>query len=549
KESKLVDTVSYKDLVPNREYKLVTKLVEWGNPNNVIATKTENFTPKSANGEYKVHLTVDGTKLRGKKVVFLEYLYDNEKPSEEQARHDNPKDEGQSVRFTNPTIGTKATFENGLKEMNPFKENVIVDTISYKDLVPNRKYRVVTKLVEADITLDSKGNVKEDVTKELDENVSVGAEVAQPLTTGKKATSVSVGTQTEKAVIYESEIFFTPKKKDGEYKVTIKIDGSKLRGKTLVFYEYLYDNEKPSEEQAKHENPKDEGQSVRLTNPKIGTQAYGYKGENHKLIQPLKDMTVTDKIKYEDLTIGRKYRVVTKLIEFGQPNKVIKEVESYFTPKEKDGFYYVSMKLDGLMLQGKKVTFMEYLYDNEKPSEEQAKHENPKDEGQTVEIAKPAIKTLATGSNGEKVLIGKGVQTIKEKAELTGLVVGQKYRVKVQAYFVGTTQGVAGTYAEKEFVAERSSMTFDWTFKVDVSKLGGKAISFTEILETENEKGNFEEVHRHNDDHKDKDQTIMIKQYLPKAGSRTTTAVVIIGFVLILMSVIIFAFLKSSKLD
>ena len=549
KESKLVDTVSYKDVVPNREYKLVTKLVEWGNPSNVIATKTENFTPKSANGEYKVHLTVDGTKLRGKKVVFLEYLYDNEKPSEEQARHDNPKDEGQSVRFTNPTIGTKATFENGLKEMNPFKENVIVDMISYKDLVPNRKYRVVTKLVEADITLDSKGNVKEDVTKELDENVSVGAEAVQPLSTGKKTTSVSVGTQTEKTVIYESETFFTPKNKDGEYKVIIKIDGSKLRGKTLVFYEYLYDNEKPSEEQAKHENPKDEGQSVRLTNPKIGTQAYGYKGENHKLIQPLKEMTVTDKIKYEDLTIGRKYRVVTKLIEFGQPNKVIKEVESYFTPKEKDGFYYVSIKLDGLTLQGKKITFMEYLYDNEKPSEEQAKHENPKDEGQTIEIAKPAIKTLATGSNGEKVLIGKGVQTIKEKAELTGLVVGQKYRVKVQAYFVGTTQGVAGTYAEKEFVADHSSMTFDWSFKVDVSKLGGKAISFTEILETENEKGNFEEVHRHNDDHKDKDQTIMIKQYLPKAGSRTTTAVVIIGFVLILMSVIIFAFLKSSKLD
>ncbi|BFQ97088.1 VaFE repeat-containing surface-anchored protein [Enterococcus cecorum] len=549
KESKLVDTVSYKDLVPNREYKLVTKLVEWGNPNNVIATKTESFTPKSANGEYKVHLTVDGTKLRGKKVVFLEYLYDNEKPSEEQTKHDNSKDEGQSVHFTNPSIGTKATFENGLKEMNPFKENVIVDTISYKDLVPNRKYRVVTKLVEADITLDSKGNVKEDVTKELDENVSVGAEAVHPLSTGKKTTSVSVGIQTEKAVIYESETFFTPKKKDGEYKVTIKIDGSKLRGKTLVFYEYLYDNEKPTEEQARHDNPKDEGQSVRLTNPKIGTQAYGYKGENHKLIQPLKEMTVTDKIKYEDLTIGRKYRVVTKLIEFGQPNKVIKEVESYFTPKEKDGFYYVSMKLDGLMLQGKKVTFMEYLCDNEKPSEEQAKHENPKDEGQTVEIAKPAIKTLATGSNGEKVLIGKGVQTIKEKAELTGLVVGQKYRVKVQAYFVGTTQGVAGTYAEKEFVAERSSMTFDWTFKVDVSKLGGKAISFTEILETENEEGKYEEVHRHNDDHKDKDQTIMIKQYLPKAGSRTTTAVVIVGFVLILMSVIIFAFLKSSKLD
>ena len=326
KENELVDTVKYTDVTPDREYKLVTKLVEWGNPTNVIAEKTENFTPKSAN---KVHLTVDGTKLRGKKVVFLEYLYDNEKPSEEQAKHENPKDEGQSVRFTNPAIGTKATFENRLKEMNPFKENVIVDTISYKDLVPGRKYRVVTKLVEADVTIDQTGKVKDDVTKELDENVSVGTEVSEPKSEdkGTATPTTEVGTQTDKEVIFENETFFTPTQKSGEYKVTIKVDGTKLSGKTVVFYEYLYDNEKPTEEQAKHENPKDEGQSVRFTNPSIGTQAHGYKGEEHKFIQPVKEMSLIDKIKYEDVTVGREYRVVTKLIEFGNPNNVIKETE------------------------------------------------------------------------------------------------------------------------------------------------------------------------------------------------------------------------------
>ena len=36
-------------------------------------------------------------------------------------------------------------------------------------------------------------------------------------------------------------------------------------------------------------------------------------------------------------------------------------------------------------------------------------------------------------------------------------------------------------------------------------------------------------------------------QQLMKTGSKTTTAIVVLGLILILMSVIIFAFLKASK--
>ncbi|MGK4109283.1 LPXTG cell wall anchor domain-containing protein, partial [Enterococcus cecorum] len=40
---------------------------------------------------------------------------------------------------------------------------------------------------------------------------------------------------------------------------------------------------------------------------------------------------------------------------------------------------------------------------------------------------------------------------------------------------------------------------------------------------------------------------VYFKKVLPKTGSQTTIALSIIGFVLVVMSVIIFAFLKSSK--
>lgn len=618
KESKLVDTVSYKDVVPNREYKLVTKLVEWGNPSNVIATKTENFTPKSANGEYKVHLTVDGTKLRGKKVVFLEYLYDNEKPSEEQARHDNPKDEGQSVRFTNPTIGTKATFENGLKEMNPFKENVLVDTVSYHDLTPNRRYRVVTKIVEfgnaenviktvetfftpKKATGEERIEVKVDGTKlrgkkvtfleyvydnakpeELQakhedandegqtveftnpvletqatfeneaklmnpfkENILVDTVAYHNVVAGRKYKLVTklVEFGNSENVLAEQSEEFTPEKADGEYQVTLKIDGTKLRGKKVTFLEYLYDAEKPDDLIGKHEDSEDEGQSVEFTNPKIATQATGFNAA--KEIQPFAENTLVDVVKYEGLIPNREYRLVTKLVNAANPKEVITSHEEFFTPEKADGEYKVTIKVDGRQLKGKRVVFFEYLYDSEKPTEEQATHEDKDDKDQSVTFGNPTITTLATGANGAKTLKGKGKQVVKEYSEIDGLVVGQIYKVKVQGYVDG--KPLKGTSAEKVFKATNATMKFVFEFTVSGSALAGKTLSFEERLESENEKGELEEVATHNTDHTNKHQSVYFKKVLPKTGSQTTIALSIIGFVLVVMSVIIFAFLKSSK--
>ena len=502
----LVDTISYTDLVPNRKYRVVTKLVSYGNASNVIQESEEFFTPTTANGEFKVTMKVSGNSLRGQKVVFLEYLYDAEKPTEEQAKHENPTDEGQSVTFTNPEIGTKATFENGAKIMNPFKENTLVDTISYTDLVANRTYRVVTKLVEF-------GNAKN--------------------------------------VIATTENTFTPTNANGEYKVTLKVDGTTLKGKKVVFLEYLYDG---SEEIAKHEDDTDEGQSVEFTNPKIGTQATFENGL--KLFDPLKKSVLVDTIAYEGLAPGRKYRVVTKLVAFGNKEEVIQESEDFFTPEKANGEYRVRITVDGAKLKGKKVVFLEYLYDAEKPEEELTSHEDDKDEGQSVTFTNPSITTKATSKDGKKVLDGLGKQIVTEWSEIKGLVVGQTYKVKVQGYVNG--KALKGTFAEKVFKATKETMILTFDFTVNGAELAGKELSFEERLESQVDENTFEEITTHNTDHKDKDQSVTFKetpkqkiekkvQQLMKTGSKTTTAIVVLGLILILMSVIIFAFLKASK--
>lgn len=622
---KIVDTVKYNDLTPNRAYTLKAKLIEYGNPTKVIGETTATFTPTAKNGETKVTLTVDGTKLRGKKVTFLEYLYDNEKPKEEQARHENPKDDGQSVTFTNPEIHTNATFENEAKVSNPYAATTIYDTVSYTGLIANRKYNLHAVLVHK-----ATGKVIQTTDETFTPAASTGAhrlslvvdgtqlrgaqvvffeyltDVTQPKTELAKHedindegqtvtfTNPQIGTKATfengakvmnpfkenvlvdtisysdlvayreyrivtklvefgnaKNVIATSENTFTPTTGSGEYKVSLKVDGTTLKGKKVVFLEYLYDG---SEEIAKHEDDTDEGQSVEFTNPKIGTQATFENGL--KVFDPFKQSKLVDTIAYEGLAVGRKYRVVTKLVVFGNKEEVIQESEDFFTPEKASGEYKVHMTVDGTKLKGKKVVFLEYLYDAEKPEEELTNHEVDTDEGQSVRFSNPAITTKATSKDGKKVLDGLGKQVVTEWSEIKGLVVGQTYKVKVQGYVDG--KAFKGTYAEKVFKATKETMILTFDFTVNGAELAGKELSFEERLESQVDENTFEEITTHNTDHKDKDQSVTFKetpkqkiekkvQQLMKTGSKTTTAIVVLGLILILMSVIIFAFLKASK--
>lgn len=496
-ESKLVDTVKYENLIPGREYTLHTKLVEVDNPENVIRDQVETFVPTESNGEYKVHTLVDGSLLRGKKVVFLEYLSDSKVPDETIAKHDDDKDNNQSVTYRNPEIGTQATFVNGVenkdsnivptedeetaetnkdtkdadeqvilvKDMNPFKENNIKDIVSFKDLTPGKTYRLKAKLVRYDKADD---------------------------------------------VLKEAEITFTPETAEGEVEVPMTINGTELRGEKVVFLEYLYDTEVEDDLLAKHDDATDENQSVRVSNPEIGTKASFLNGSQSS--DPFKKVTVNDIISYKDVVKGRNYKLVTKLVKVDNPEEVVTEKATAFTPENTEGETTVSVEINADQYRGQKLVFFEYLYDQEKEEELLSKHEDKEDENQTVTISNPSITTLARNKAGEKLLDPNGPNTIIETAEMKGLIPGNTYKVIAkgairkagEANFALTDDLVA----EKEFVADNETMTIEFEFELKAEQLYNAVISFEEHLEAVNETGESEEIAEHNTDHTIEKQSV-----------------------------------------
>lgn len=154
-------------------------------------------------------------------VVFESVSY----KEKEIAVHADIDDHEQSIYF--PEI--KTTAKDGAdddKEVLSSKEATIIDTVTYKNLIPKAKYKLVGILMDKE--------------------------------TGK---AILVN---EKTVTAETE--FSPKESDGSVDVTFTFDASELNGHDVVVFEklFLLDGDVETEITS-HEDIKDEGQTVKLT--------------------------------------------------------------------------------------------------------------------------------------------------------------------------------------------------------------------------------------------------------------------------------------------
>ena len=77
-------------------------------------------------------------------MVVFEDLYEGESKV---ASHADIEDEGQTVEFTEPKIGTTATA-NGEHTAQPVGEITIVDTVKYSGLIPGKEYTVKGVLMD-----------------------------------------------------------------------------------------------------------------------------------------------------------------------------------------------------------------------------------------------------------------------------------------------------------------------------------------------------------------------------------------------------------------
>ena len=388
-EVTIVDTVTYKNLKVGETYKISGVLMDKATGEPLLVNEQQvaaelEFTPTSSGGSVELTYTFDGSALAGKSVVVFEDLYQGENIV---ASHADINDEGQTVTFGKPEIGTTATVDDE-KTAQPAGQVTITDTVEYSGLNVGQEYRLVGVLMDK--------------------------ETGEPLLVNDQQVT--------------SEATFTPAEASGTIDVLFTFDASTLTGKAVVVFETLYIGE---EEVTSHTDIEDEGQTVTFVEgPKIGTTATV---DGQHTAVPSGEVTIVDAVAYSGLTPGETYKMSGILMDkaTGEPllvgeeqTQVTAEVE--FTPEEASGTVELTYTLDASELAGTSVVVFETLYLGDV---EVASHADIEDENQTVTFEEgPHIGTTAT-VDGQHTAKPAGEVTIVDVVAYSGLTPGETYKV------------------------------------------------------------------------------------------------------------------------
>ena len=491
-EVTMVDTVAYKNLKVGQTYKLSGVLMdkETGEPllvNEQQVTAELEFTPTTSEGSVELTYTFDASALAGKSVVVFEDLYQGENVV---ASHADLEDEGQTVNFGQPEIGTTATID-GEKTAQPTEQITITDTVEYSGLTVGQEYKLTGVLMDK--------------------------ETGEPLLIGEGEEHFQV----------TSEATFTPAEPNGTIDVLFTFDATGLERKALVVFETLFQGET---EIAGHEDIEDEGQTVNFVEePKIGTTATV---DGQHTAAPSGQVTIVDVVAYSGLTPGETYTISGILMDkaTGEPllidgSEVTAEAE--FTPESADGTVELTYTLDASTLAGTTIVVFETLYSD---GVEIAAHADINDEAQTVEITEPEKPTLGTTAtvDGQHTAAPSGEVTIVDVVEFTGLIPGETYTVSGVLMDKATGDLLlvdeAEVTAEAEFTPESADGTVELTYTLDASLCAGTSIVVFETLYQDGV-----EIAAHADIN-DEAQTVVIS---PKGGlliQKTSEDGVLAGF-------------------
>lgn len=452
KTDTIVDTVSYTNLLPGREYTVSGTLMNKETGKAVLAdgkeiTASTTFTPEKSEGSVDVVFTFDASVVAPKTVVAFETLTYKKIQI---AVHADITDKDQTVYI--PKVRTTAIADDTKDHVTEAKKNVtIVDTVSYEGLEVGREYTVRGVLM-------NKANGKAFTVN------------------GKEVTAEST---------------FTAKAQNGIVDVTFTFDGSALEDTLLVAFETLYTEEK---EVGIHAEIEDEAQTVYL--PKIRTHAKdGITDIDHT--EALEKATVIDTVYYSSLLPGKEYTVSGTLMNKATGEAVLidgKKVtaSTTFTPEKAEGSVDIVFEFDASEIAGTTVVAFEKVTYK---GVEVAVHADITDEDQTVYI--PDVHTTATATDTEDHITGANEEvTITDEVTLTGLKVGNEYTVRgvLMDRNTGVEIQVGGEsiIEEKTFTAETADMTVTLTYTLDASKLAGTTTVVFETLYTDGK-----EVGRH----------------------------------------------------
>ena len=258
---------------------------------------------------------------------------------------------------TIPELVTTATID-GKKEVGATEVFTLEDVITYKHLVPGTEYTV-------------KGVLMDKATGE-------------PLLIDEKE--------------IRSENTLTPDEPSGSVTVEFTFDARYIKKDTdIVVFESLYSKDK---ELAVHADIEDEGQTVTVKIPEIGTKA---SIDGKKEFTANGDITIDDVVSYKNLTTGKEYKIIGVLMDKATGKAFLvdgKEIRSEvtFTPETADGDVTVSFTFDGSAItKDTEIVVFETLY---RDKTEIAVHADIDDKDQTVTIhPQPEPEKPQTGDN------------------------------------------------------------------------------------------------------------------------------------------------------
>ena len=436
----VIDTVTYSGLKPGNEYTLEGSLLLTDTGDVLHDAMGEDaktkltFTPDLPNGSVVMRFDLDATGLDSKTAVVTEVLYDMD--GAVVATHTDIDDVNQQIHF--PGVQTQACGEYMDDPMvGNTKELTITDTITYTGLEPGRVYRAVGYLVDrqtGDYVLDDAG-----------------------------------------CKITEQQNF-KPETSDGMVEMAFAFDAETLAGKSLVAFEEIYQG---GVLVAFHRDIDDKKQTVDI--PKIRTTAKDEVTDSHMSFAA-ENMVIVDTICYEGLEPGCSYTAVGTLYDKDKKEPALDDkgneimAQTEFVAGEKDGSVDVIFHFSGKDLAGRSLVAYEKLY---YANAEIAKHEDPEDEDQTVDVPKIGTTAMdkATGSHYAEA----GTIVITDTVAYEKLTPGEEYTVSGELVN-GETGESLGITAEAAFIPEETSGTVDVQFTVDATNLTGQAIIVFESL-------------------------------------------------------------------
>ena len=367
---KIKDTVTYKNLIPGLTYRVAGTVMDKDTKKPLQnggkdITAEAVFTPETADGTVDVEFTFSAKEFAGKTMVLFEKLYlvknadnadanpdDTQKASESEntqnktdntsnkvevdnennnpadnsevkevliAVHEDYSDENQTICV--PQIKTTAKdAKSGTSMFYAEKSAKIVDTVSYRNLVPGKKYKVVGTAVDK----------------------SNGAPV---IANGNNVTA---------------EAEFVAKEATGKVDVVFTFDASLLAGRTIVMFENVYYENNLI---ATHADITDEAQTLYV--PKIGTTAIDGERKDHNSTAD-SSVTIVDSVAYQNLVQGQTYRVTGKLMDKATGKALVidgKEVTAVteFTASGTEGVVDVTFRFNGKGMTGKQLVVFEQL--------------------------------------------------------------------------------------------------------------------------------------------------------------------------------------------